>query len=235
LNPVTPLSACAGFALCFLYANLFEYVFHRWVLHRRSRLLLYSYRVHSLLHHQVFHGDATYHVQHEEDRDLILFRWWQGPLMLAAHAPAVWALEVISGFAVLWGAMTALAAYYALYEYLHWCMHNPAGRWIERRSAFQILDAHHRLHHGLWRVNFNVVLPIADAIFGTFRRATPGQDTSEGAARPCGARTRGRLAPWNRRSPYPGSAPGDQGRRDGRGAGRDPGQRPRLAARVGSQ
>jgi hypothetical protein len=183
MNPVTLLGAGAGFVLGLLYANPFEYGFHRWVLHRRSGLLRHPYQMHALLHHRVFQGDATYHVQHEGDRDLILFEWWQGLLMLAARAPAVWGLQAISGVPVFWGGMTALAVYYALYEYLHWCMHNPAGRWVEHRSAFRVLDAHHRLHHRLWRVNFNVVLPIADMVFGTFERAPSDEVDQPGHTR----------------------------------------------------
>lgn len=170
-NLVVILSSCAGFVLLFLYASLFEYAFHRWLLHRPSRLLPYPYQVHALLHHQVFGGDATYQVQREEDRGLILFQWWQAPLLLAVHLPAVWGLQVASGLPVFWGGMTALAVYYGLYEYLHWCMHNPAGRWIERAGPFRYLDTHHRLHHRFWRTNFNVVLPIWDLVFGTFRSA----------------------------------------------------------------
>lgn len=51
-------------------------------------------------------------------------------------------------------------------------MHTPAGRWIERTRVFWYLDAHHRLHHRLWCMNFNVVLPIGDMAFGTFRPTT---------------------------------------------------------------
>ncbi len=174
---VATLGACAGFVFFFLYAGLFEYAFHRWVLHHPWGLLSYPYQVHAHLHHRVFHGDATYHVQHEEDRGLILFEWWQGPLLLAVHAPVVLGLQVASGVPVFWGGMTAFAVYYGIYEYLHWCMHNPAGRWVERTRAFQFLDAHHRLHHGRWRTNFNVVLPIGDVMFGTFR--LPINQTSE--------------------------------------------------------
>jgi hypothetical protein len=182
MNALALLGAGVGFALGFVYASLFEYVYHRWMLHRRYRPFREAYRTHSLLHHQVFGGDTTYHVQHEGDRDLILFQWWQGPLLVAVHAPALWGLQVITGLPVLASGLAALAVYFVLYESLHWCMHNPAGRWIERRSAFQYLDAHHRLHHGRWRVNFNVVLPIADLIFSTFARATPVTEMGSSAS-----------------------------------------------------
>lgn len=169
---IAMLGAGAGFLLFFLYANLFEYVFHRWIMHRRWRLLPYPWEVHTLLHHEVFGGNATYRVQGEKHRDAILFEWWQAPLLLAVHAPLVWGAQIASGLPLFWGGMGALATYYALYEYLHWCMHNPAGRWLEGTRLFQHLDAHHRLHHGTWRINFNVVFPLADLLFGTFRPAS---------------------------------------------------------------
>lgn len=184
LNLATVLGACGGFALFFLYSSLFEYVYHRWVLHRHWRLLQYSYRIHTLDHHRVFGGDATYHVQREEDRDLILFQWWQVLILLAGNAPVVWAVQLATGVPVFWGGMTALAAYYGVYEYLHWRMHNPAGEWIERARVFQFLSAQHRDHHHRWGRNFNVVLPLGDLLFGTFRPALPASRAHWGAGSP---------------------------------------------------
>lgn len=162
-------SACSGFVLFFVYANLFEYAFHRWLLHRRHRTLPYPYETHTRRHHRVFGGDTTYRVRRAEHRAFILFEWWQAPLLLALHAPAAWALQAASGWPIFWTGMTALAVYYTLYEYLHWCMHNPQGQWLTRTRLFQNLDAYHRLHHERWRLNFNVVLPLGDVLFGTFQ------------------------------------------------------------------
>ena len=170
-NSLGVLGACTGFAFFFLYANLFEYAFHRWILHRPWRWLSQPYRVHALLHHEIFRGDASFCVQREQDRNAILFEWWQGPLIVGAHAPAIWGLQVATGVPILWGGVTALAVYYGLYEYLHFCMHCPTERWIERTRVFRYLNAHHRLHHGRWRTNFNVLFPLGDLVFGTFRPA----------------------------------------------------------------
>jgi hypothetical protein len=169
------LSGGAGFVLCFLYASLFEYAFHRWLLHRSSRWVSQPYQTHVFLHHGVFGGDASYHVQRDEHRGAILFEWWQAPVLLAGHAPVAWGLEAISGLPVFWPAMTALAVYYILYEYLHWCMHNPGRHRLAQTRLFHYLDAHHRLHHGQWGVNFNVLLPLGDLLFGTLRREGPGE------------------------------------------------------------
>jgi len=68
-------------------------------------------------------------------------------------------------------ARIALAAYFAAYEYLRWCMHNPGDRARERTALFRYLDRNHQLHHGQPRINFNVVFPLADWVFGTLQRS----------------------------------------------------------------
>ena len=166
----TALGACAGFALFFLYANMFEYVLHRWVMHHPWHRLPHLAPAHTRFHHGTFNGGATYYVRRQEDRSLILlFRWWQAPLWVAGHFPLAWGLERASGVPVLWSGMAALTLYYGLMEYVHWCMHNPAGRWVERTRVFQCLEASHRLHHRFWWTNFNIFLPLGDVVLGTYQ------------------------------------------------------------------
>jgi hypothetical protein len=164
------LDALVGFAAFCVHASLFEYTFHRWVLHRPSRMLRHPYRVHTLLHHEVFRPEAAHGAG---DRDRILFQWWEAALLLGVHVPALWGLEALTGAPLLASGLTAVAAYYGVYEYVHWCIHRPRGRWIEGTRMFRRLAAHHRLHHRLWGVNFNVVLPLGDLVFGTYRSEGP--------------------------------------------------------------
>jgi len=42
---------------------------------------------------------------------------------------------------VLLGAFAAACAYYTTYEYLHWCMHKPKHRLLERSGIFFVLNA----------------------------------------------------------------------------------------------
>jgi hypothetical protein len=163
------VSAGIAFVVIFLYANLFEYTFHRWLMHGLRRYVSQPYETHVHLHHRIFRGDHRYHVLRADDRSFILFEWWQAPLILGPHAAVLWGMQATAGWPVLWPGLAALGVYYLLYEYLHWCMHNPTSRRIERTSIFRYLDAHHRLHHAHWRINFNVVLPLADLVFRTFR------------------------------------------------------------------
>jgi len=75
---------------------------------------------------------------------------------------------ILSGqWGILAGAALACAAYYGAYEYMHWCMHLPRKRNIERSGIFFRLNGHHLLHHRYMGKNFNVVLPLADLCFGT--------------------------------------------------------------------
>lgn len=171
-NSVDILIACAGFVVFFLYASLFEYAFHRWVMHRPWRVLPSPYKTHTLLHHEVFYGEESFQGRRTQDRDRILFEWWQGPFIIGAHAPAIWGLQLLTGLPLFGGGIVAMAVYYVLYEYLHFYIHRPAGRWIERTRAFRYLAARHRHHHRLWRTNFNVVFPLGDLAFGTFRPVT---------------------------------------------------------------
>ena len=63
--------------------------------------------------------------------------------------------------------LLGIGGYYGAYEYIHWCMHLPKQRGIERSGIFFRLNGHHLLHHRYMHQNFNVVLPLADLCLGT--------------------------------------------------------------------
>jgi sterol desaturase/sphingolipid hydroxylase (fatty acid hydroxylase superfamily) len=52
---------------------------------------------------------------------------------------------------------------------MHYVMHVPRDRWIERTRVFRFLNEHHRLHHKDHNTNLNVVFPLADLLFRTLR------------------------------------------------------------------
>jgi sterol desaturase/sphingolipid hydroxylase (fatty acid hydroxylase superfamily) len=74
---------------------------------------------------------------------------------------------VTGGLGLLCGSTVAACGYYVAYEYLHWCMHVPRKRAVERTGFFFRLNGHHLLHHRYMNRNLNVVLPLADFCFGT--------------------------------------------------------------------
>ncbi|MBI3191894.1 MAG: hypothetical protein HYZ36_04440 [Pedosphaera parvula] len=94
--------------------------------------------------------------------------WWNGPVLIAAcQIPFVAAAALTGHGWLLCGSVLACIAYYSAYEYMHWCMHLPKKRNIERSGIFFRLNGHHLLHHRYMHKNFNVVLPLADLFLGT--------------------------------------------------------------------
>jgi hypothetical protein len=135
------------------YCSLFEWVLHRFVMHRPVGAFTYPFERHALVHHRIFRADQTYHLIRDEDKHTIPMAWW-----------AAWYL---GQWGLLCGAALASAGYYGTYEYLHWCMHLPRKRSVERSGIFFRLNGHHLLHHRYMGKNFNVVFPLADLCLGT--------------------------------------------------------------------
>jgi len=157
-----------GFVVGFAYASFVEWSLHRFVMHKPIRWLTYPFRAHAQIHHQVFKADHTYHLQDEKHKDIIPMAWWNGPVIITLGSLPIGLPALIFG---LWpltiGIIIALGAYYGAYEYMHWCMHYPKARNVERSGIFFRLNGHHLLHHRYMHKNFNVVFPLADLLCGT--------------------------------------------------------------------
>src|SRR2546426_5131230 len=157
-----------GFVLCLVYSSFFEWALHRFLMHRPFGRLTYPFERHALTHHRVFKADHTYHLIHEEDRHTIPMAWWNGPLLVTvSQIPFLLASVLSAKWGIICGSVLACSAYYGAYEYLHWCMHLPRQRNLERSGIFFRLNGHHLLHHRYMKKNFNVVLPLADLCLGT--------------------------------------------------------------------
>jgi hypothetical protein len=157
-----------GTLTAIIYASLFEWILHRFLMHRPIGPITYPFKAHALVHHRVFKSDHTYHLINESDKYTIPMAWWNGPALVAiASLPFVLVSLLWVSWGMLVGAALATSCYYAVYEYMHWCMHLPRKRHVERSGIFFRLNGHHLLHHRYMNKNFNVVLPLADLCFGT--------------------------------------------------------------------
>jgi hypothetical protein len=157
-----------GFLSAVVYASFFEWILHRYIMHRPFGKFRYPYEHHALIHHRVFRADHTYHLINEKDAKTIPMAWWNGPVLIAVGLiPFVLTAYLSSRWGLLCGAGVACMAYYGAYEYMHWCMHLPKRRQVERSGIFFRLNGHHLLHHRYMGKNFNVVLPLADLCLGT--------------------------------------------------------------------
>lgn len=137
-------------------------------MHRPIWKFDYAFKAHAIVHHQIFRADATYHLIKEKDKWTIPMAWWNGPVLIAlTQIPFIIAALLLRKWGLLFGSLLFCSAYYGTYEYLHWCMHLPRKRNIERSGIFFRLNGHHLLHHRYMSKNFNVVLPLADLCLGT--------------------------------------------------------------------
>jgi hypothetical protein len=159
------LTEVFAFLSLFLYASFFEWFLHRFLMHQP--LWSYPFRSHALVHHGIFRSGPSYFLSADKDRKKIRFAWWNAPLILGLHAPAVFWIQHLVQQNIFLGGMAALGFYYFLYEYLHFCMHVPKGRRLENTAWFRWLDEHHHMHHKRHFENLNVVLPLADLVLGT--------------------------------------------------------------------
>jgi len=158
----------ASFLGGIIYASFFEWTLHRFVMHRPVGKFDYAFKAHAIVHHHVFKADHTYHLINEKDKETIPMAWWNGPAIIAINAiPVALIAWWVGSWVVLIAAVVAFSLYFGAYEYMHWCMHLPKARRVEKSWMFYRLNGHHLLHHRYMHKNFNVVMPLADLCLGT--------------------------------------------------------------------
>jgi hypothetical protein len=157
-----------GLPISVVVGTFFEWSIHRYVMHRPVGKFDYAFRAHAVVHHQTFKADHTYHLIHEKDKETIPMAWWNGPvLIMMCMVPVLPIAWLVGQWMLLAGSFLGFVCYYAVYEYIHWCMHLPKKRIVERSGIYFRLNGHHLLHHRYMHKNFNVVLPLADFLLGT--------------------------------------------------------------------
>ncbi len=151
-----------------LASSFMEWALHRYIMHKPLGAFDYPFKAHAVVHHQIFKADHTYHLINDADKRTIPMAWWNGPVLIVlASIPVIPVAFLLNNWWVYFGAATGTALYYSVYEYIHWCMHLPKERRMERSWLFRRLNGHHLLHHRYMHKNFNVVFPFADLLLGT--------------------------------------------------------------------
>ena len=145
-----------GLAIGLLWANGFEYVYHRYLLHWPASTLGKGH----LLHH------AT--VGRPEEPEHVTFGsspLWVSSLFLANGFPVI-LIGVIWRIGITPGVLVAFSVYFISVEEIHWRIH--LGEWLPpglRRGR-----EYHLAHHDAPDARFNVFLPIFDLLFGNLGR-----------------------------------------------------------------
>jgi sterol desaturase/sphingolipid hydroxylase (fatty acid hydroxylase superfamily) len=146
----------AGFIVGLLWASLFEYAYHRFLLHLPGTFFARRH-----LEHHATVGTAT----EAEHVNLGGSPVWV-VVMFAINGVPVVVLDVLLGLGIAPGMLVAFAVYFLTTEELHWRIH--LGEWLP--PGFRATRAYHLAHHTHPDARFNIFLPLWDRMFGTAGR-----------------------------------------------------------------
>jgi Fatty acid hydroxylase superfamily len=151
--PASPGKWLAGFIAGLLWANWFEYAYHRFLLH-----LPRTFFARRHLNHHISVGTPT----EAEHLNFGSSPIWIFLLFAANGIPAV-VVELMSGVRIVPGVLVAFAVYFITVEEIHWRIH--MGEWLPR--SFDGARAFHLAHHARPDARFNIFLPVWDALLGS--------------------------------------------------------------------
>ncbi len=156
--------------IAFLFANFFEWWAHKNILHRPQPFLRDLYEKHTPLHHHIYRwGDMAIRDRRELRFVLVPASGVLGIVLSAS--PVAFALGLLFTSNVGWIALMTMALYVIMYEMTHLTYHLPETHILHRLPFVDKLAEHHARHHDLTfmgRWNFNVTIPLADFVLGTF-------------------------------------------------------------------
>ncbi|MBI2541932.1 sterol desaturase family protein [Candidatus Woesearchaeota archaeon] len=174
----------AGFAAGVALGSFMEYGIHKYFLHstpkhlRKIKYVKGMWHGHVVSHHSNYAPDDHYTRDDTNKNEVLTFSWYEGFLIVASATAVVYGIDasirMMLGISVallmpeVIGFGLAFAAYYAAYEWLHAVMHVPnKWRWICSTGIMKVINRHHYQHHLNPSTNLNVILPLADYVFGT--------------------------------------------------------------------
>ena len=149
-----PRPIVIGFVIGLLWANFFEYAYHRWILHWPETS---AFERHGLHHSSVGRPNEPEHLPLGGSPKLVatLFVTNGGVVVLA---------DALLRIGIAAGVLVGFVVYMILSEDIHWRFH--MGGWIPwfLRGARE----HHLLHHDHPHGNYAVFFPLFDKLLGTY-------------------------------------------------------------------
>ncbi len=167
--------------LYWFIANLFEWGIHRFLMHQ-PRFPRVLYVNHAKIHHRAYDGPSQ-EIRHVQDLSLVMMPWYTLLFVFFLASPVALAAGMVGGRAQAGIFLIASVTYFFCYELLHTLHHLPKTvlrRWgLDDSALLTSLRRQHHHHHQLremTRSNFNVTLPVADKLLGTW--VAPADETS---------------------------------------------------------
>ncbi len=157
--------------VAFVYANLMEYLGHRYVMHVPRKGLKQIYIRHSKQHHRFF-TDKHMPFEGHQDYKVTLFPMILVIFFFGAFGVPVWFLiDYLFSENLSWLFVIVAAAYFLNYELFHFAFHCSEDSWLMKIPGFKKVRALHLHHHVpelMSKYNFNITYPIGDWLFGTY-------------------------------------------------------------------
>ena len=157
-----------GFIVGLIWGDAFEYVYHRWLLHRPRSPLGNGHHEH---HAQIDTPEQAEHVALISSPLNILL------LFVINGVPAFLVASRMGLRGALSGLFLGWTAYLIVTEEIHWRIH--MNRWLP--PGLRFARAYHLSHHDIPDSRYNVFLPLFDLLFGS-----TGQTRSKVPAQPAG-------------------------------------------------
>jgi len=153
----------------FLFANVFEWWIHRYVMHRPVKGFMGIYKRHTLAHHQFF-TDAVPTIDTARDFRITFFPPYALVVFILMTAAGAVVVNAVWSANAAWLLMCGTTAMYLNYELFHWGCHVRDDRIIRHIPFMNTIRRHHIAHHNqsiMMARNMNLTYPIADWLFGT--------------------------------------------------------------------
>jgi hypothetical protein len=151
-HPSSLATCILGFTARLLWANGFEYAYHRCLLHRPRGRLAAGHLEH---HASVGTSNEAEHLALGQAPSWIV-------ALFAVNSLPVMALDFLSGVGIAAPMLAAFTVYEITVEEVHWRIHR--GEWLPR--CFHPAREHHLQHHDRPSERFNIFLPLFDKVLG---------------------------------------------------------------------
>lgn len=168
------LSILCWLIFSYISLSLIEYWAHRYPMHSaklaRSRLGRLFFRDAFESHAKLHHGRFYRNFEGDPDPAAKFVSLELNPGYMLYLTSVIW---IPLWFISTAGTITFMACVFLhglLWTTIHREMHEPEGRWFSKLLLYRYWYAYHREHHEHPGWNFNVVCPLMDHVFGTYRR-----------------------------------------------------------------
>lgn len=144
-----------GLAIGLLWGNAFEYVYHRWLLHRAGSKLGKGH-----LEHHAYVGTSA-----EAEHVSLGKSPLHIAILFAINGMVVMLADLLLSIRISPGIFVGWTVYLIAAEEVHWRIHLDG--WLP--PGLEFARAYHIAHHDTPNTRYNVFLPIFDLLFGSSR------------------------------------------------------------------